>query len=155
MFRQTSEDCDAACLAGTKTVVLSTLWVKTHDEVKISKIMKFASNKMYFTTTVTLVNTGATDITEVYYVRSVDPDQGQPWCSGNYRTNNYVLYQPPHDGDAGRPHSSGDPWALVVAEGPGAVGSDCRKRTQGLGTISVHAKVRRGGVCVCVCVWRT
>ena len=43
----------------------------------------------------TIVNIGASKLFDVRYLRSVDPDQEQPWSAGytSFATNNYVKYQ--------------------------------------------------------------
>ncbi len=43
----------------------------------------------------TVVNIGAARLFDVRYLRSIDPDQEQPWNSDstNFVTNNYVKYQ--------------------------------------------------------------
>lgn len=61
--------------------------------------------ELYFHTTVTLTNTGTSDLTDVYYLRNFDPDQEQPW-SWDFVTDNIVHYNFPVDTQA-----------LVSAEG--------------------------------------
>eukprot|EP00947_MAST-08B_sp_MAST-8B-sp1_P003254 g3254.t1 len=160
-FQQTSQDWKP----GDPDKVLSALWVGERDQIKVSKIIKFQSNKRFFTTTVTLENTGTTSVSDIYYQRTVDPDQGQPWC-GLYDTNNYIKYQ-----SGGVKHGTGGlgkvrvesartlpdgtteyaPWALVVAEGPQGskwgrtCNADDRKKTMGLGTIHKNARVTTFG----------
>lgn len=65
----------------------------------------FPDGALFFLTSVTLCNTGATDLYNLYYKRNVDPDQDQPW-SGDFTTTNIVVSNPPTD-----------PTALVTAEG--------------------------------------
>lgn len=56
-------------------------------------------DKLYFVTFVELTNNAATPVNNLYYGRSVDPDNEQP-TSGDFTTNNTVLLQPPTHDDA-------------------------------------------------------
>ena len=71
----------------------STLWVGKYRDLKVSKVTQFDNDDVYFTTSVTLENTGSTPLTNVYYQRTVDPDQERVYYY-QYRTLNYVKYQP-------------------------------------------------------------
>jgi gliding motility-associated-like protein len=85
----------------------SATWEGSIAALNLSVTQKttFPDGALFFLTTVTLCNEGATDLTSIYYKRNVDPDQDEPW-SGNYSTYNTVIYNPPV-GDT----------ALVTAEG--------------------------------------
>ncbi len=56
---------------------LSAVWVGLYGVLKISKSTSFGVDDLFFTTTVTLQNTGTTVLYEVDYMRNVDPDQEQ------------------------------------------------------------------------------
>lgn len=86
----------------------------------------FPDGALFFLTTVTLCNTGATDLTDVYYKRNVDPDQDEPW-SGDYTTDNIIVSNPPSNDTA-----------LVTAEG---LEFGC---FLGIGAIDPRARVSRG-----------
>jgi len=83
-------------------------------------------------------NVGSTPLTDVYYMRTVDPDQEQPF-TGNFNTNNYVAYQRYETGDpAGYVHPTIPNLCLVAASGVrypelymglGSVDSHCRVNT--------------------------
>ncbi len=73
--------------------------------LEISQKTVFPDGALFFLTSVTLCNTGATDLYNTYYKRNVDPDQDQPW-SGDFTTTNIIVSNPPV-GDT----------ALVTAEG--------------------------------------
>ncbi|MFN0274654.1 MAG: hypothetical protein ACKVPJ_02820 [Chitinophagales bacterium] len=62
-------------------------------------------DETYFVTRITMTNNGSTNISNMYYMRNVDPDQDQPW-SYDFTTYNEVINQPPTD-----------PQALVTSEG--------------------------------------
>ena len=55
---------------------------------------------VYFVTNVTICNNGVAPITDLYYGRSVDPDNEQPLPGGSFSTTNSVVSQPPADCEA-------------------------------------------------------
>jgi uncharacterized protein (TIGR02145 family) len=65
----------------------------------IKQITRIPKNELYFITEVSLTNLGISILNNVYYARSVDPDQEQPF-SGNFTTSNTVLRQGGPLGDA-------------------------------------------------------
>jgi len=75
------------------------------EDVTVTQTTTLPENARYFVTRILICNDGATDLTDVYYKRNVDPDQDQPW-SWDFTTYNEIVYQPPTDPDA-----------LVTAEG--------------------------------------
>ncbi len=86
----------------------------------------FESDDLFFVMSVTLENIGSTTLTNVRYLRSVDPDQ-EVDLGGDYSTLNSVHYQP---GTTGNPDK-----ALVVANG------QIWGLTLGLGTFDSRAVV--------------
>ena len=56
---------------------LSAVWVGLYGVLKISKSTSFGVDDLFFTTTVTLQNTGTSVLYEIDYMRNVDPDQEQ------------------------------------------------------------------------------
>jgi hypothetical protein len=57
---------------------LSSVWVgSAADVLKIFKTTSFGASDLYFTTTVTLENTSPYTLSNVQYMRNVDPDQEQ------------------------------------------------------------------------------
>ncbi|MEI7510366.1 MAG: hypothetical protein WCJ62_12990, partial [Flavobacterium sp.] len=56
------------------------------------------NNSLYFVTTVTVTNTSASTINNVYYMRNVDPDQGifTPGGGNTYETINSIIHQNPN-----------------------------------------------------------
>jgi len=83
----------------------SVLWQGTQGDLRLTSLTEFDANNLYFVTSVTVQNIGQQTITDFYYVRTVDPDQGQ-WHPENgyqYTTRNWISAQPYQDGDpAGR-----------------------------------------------------
>lgn len=69
------------------------------EDLTITQTTTLPENELYFVTRILLCNNGDTPLEEVYYMRNVDPDQDQPW-SGDFTTDNVIVYQPPLDPDA-------------------------------------------------------
>ena len=67
--------------------------------IGIKQTTVLPTDKLYFVTFVELTNNGAATVNDLYYGRSVDPDNEQP-TSGDFTTTNTVLLQPPTDDDA-------------------------------------------------------
>lgn len=97
------------------------------ENLHIKQITTLKNNKRLVQTQIMLTNTGATTLSGVYYSRSTDPDNEAPF-TGDYLTNNLVLYNHPIDD-----------WAMVTAEGS----------TYGcllaLGSMQTNARVAYGG----------
>jgi len=74
-------------------------------DLDITQITTLPEDKLYFVTRILLCNNGDEVLNDVYYKRNVDPDNDQPW-SGDFTTDNVIVYQPP-----------ADPEALVTSEG--------------------------------------
>ncbi len=74
-------------------------------DLDVTQITTLPENKLYFVTRILLCNNGDLPLNDVYYKRNVDPDNDQPW-SGDFTTDNIIVYQPPID-----------PQALVTSEG--------------------------------------
>jgi len=77
---------------------------------------------LYFVTTVTITNEGATTLSDIYYMRNIDPDNDQPW-SGDFSTDNLVASNPPIGTDA-LVESSGLTYGCFL--GIGARNADAR-----------------------------
>lgn len=101
------------------------VWSGTIGSLNITQKTVVRKDRLYFVMYIDIVNTGTTTVNNVYYQRAVDPDNEQPW-SGNFVTNNKVVYQP----------NSISKNCLVTAEGPtygnfaylGLGTKDCRAR---------------------------
>ena len=55
--------------------VLSSLWIGSNGGLKVSAVTQFGVSNLFITTTVTLQNTGSTIMTNVFYMRTIDPNQ--------------------------------------------------------------------------------
>lgn len=116
------EIVDYGELGGFKTAT----WEGEIDEdinVTVQQKTIFPDGALYFLTSVTLCNEGPDDITDLYYMRNVDPDQDQPNC-GTFSTINTVVSQPPLTGDTAFVQSIGASCGCYL--GMGAIDSRAR-----------------------------
>lgn len=79
------------------------IWQGTLDdggyELTITQTTTFPNGALFFLTGVEICNDGSTDISDLYYMRNVDPDQDLDHC-GTFGTENEVIYNPPTDDTA-------------------------------------------------------
>ncbi len=68
-------------------------------DLDITAITTLPEDALYFVTRILLCNNGDEPLNDVYYKRNVDPDNDQPW-SGDFTTDNVIVYQPPTDAEA-------------------------------------------------------
>ncbi len=104
------------------------VWEGSINGLNIIKKITLPKNKLYFITEIKLVNTTAAVMTDVYYMRNVDPDN-EVVPTGSFVTNNRIDYQNPVSNNK----------ALVSAKG------NVYNSYLGLGTIDCRAKVSIGG----------
>ncbi len=71
-------------------------WNGSVDNVAVNLKYHLFLTDLFYTTEVTLVNNGITDLTDVYYYRNVDPDNNQP-IGGTFVTQNTIVSQPGAD----------------------------------------------------------
>ena len=118
-------------LAGTNVAysnsggVIQGIWKGTDGALAIRQTTILDTNKLYFTVNVVLTNTGATPLTNIYYIRTVDPDNDETRYSGDYTTVNKITYQLP------------DPTNRVLVS---TTGNDNHAAYLGLGTKDCRAK---------------
>jgi len=75
-------------------VVLAS-WVGRQGPLEIRRTVFFGERDVIIYMHTTIMNIGSSKVFDVRYLRSIDPDQEQPWNSDatSYVTNNYVKYQ--------------------------------------------------------------
>lgn len=107
---------------------VSAIWQGTIAGLTITSRTYVPVNSLYFITEVSVTNTSASSVNNVYFMRNVDPDQEQP-LTGNFTTSNAIVYQNPNACNQ------------ALASGTGlAYGSYL-----GLGSIDSRARVTLGG----------
>ncbi len=75
--------------------IITGVWQGTDGALAIRQTTILDTNKLYFTVNVVLTNTGATPLPNIYYIRTVDPDNDETRYSGDYTTVNTITYQLP------------------------------------------------------------
>lgn len=78
--------------------IIKGVWQGTDGALSIRQTTILDTNKLYFTVTVVLINTGVTPLNNIYYTRTVDPDNDETWSS-DYTTINTIAYQLPNPGN--------------------------------------------------------
>ncbi|MEN9339507.1 MAG: hypothetical protein RIQ62_819 [Bacteroidota bacterium] len=91
-------------LSGTNQYVTTaagattSLWTGSMGNLQIKQLTRVKQNKLYFTTNVKLYNTGGTPLSNVYYMRTLDPDNDVS-ISNNFSTTNVITYALPNPGN--------------------------------------------------------
>lgn len=89
--------CGGSACGHVSTTVTPTVqtdvWQGTVGNLEITQTTVQRKGTLYFVMYVDIVNTGSTTVNNIYYERSVDPDNEQPW-SGSFVTVNKIVYQP-------------------------------------------------------------
>ena len=80
--------------AGLQTAVWEGWLVDDDLDLSLKQITTLADTSLYFISTIEITNNGATDLTDLYYIRNVDPDQDFDHC-GIYATYNSILSNTP------------------------------------------------------------
>jgi hypothetical protein len=72
---------------------ISGTWQGMVDSIAITQLTTVDTNALYFTVKITLTNTAYAPKNDIYYLRSLDPDNDETWPSGSFSTNNMVEHQ--------------------------------------------------------------
>jgi gliding motility-associated-like protein len=126
--------CDTPNISGSiisymnNGITISGTWTGAINGLAITAKTIVPINKLYFLTEVTMKNTTADTIRNLYYMRNIDPDN-EVTLTGDYTTTNTIVSQNPNV----------DNKAIVTAEG---LVFGC---FIGLGTRDCRAKVAWGG----------
>jgi hypothetical protein len=73
---------------------ITAIWEGTWDSIKITQTTQLDTDKTFFTVHVRLINTGSSPRYNVYYMRTVDPDNAEPQTSA-FNTMNKIERQLP------------------------------------------------------------
>ena len=98
---------------------MSSMWVSQSGNVQVTILFTLEEKGLYYTYQTSLKNTGSTTLTDVRFMRVIDPDNAHDFLSNlagldvGYLTNNYVMYQPGVSGYTGSINNA----ALVCAAG--------------------------------------
>ncbi|MBX7242012.1 MAG: HYR domain-containing protein [Bacteroidia bacterium] len=77
---------------------VSAVWQGSINGLSISSRTYVPLNSLYFVTEVTITNTSASTVNNLYYMRNVDPDHGvpTPGAGGSFTTQNTIVDQNPN-----------------------------------------------------------
>jgi Secretion system C-terminal sorting domain len=70
-------------------------WHGILDSIDIIQETSLDTNTVYFKVKVTMTNTAVAPKNNIYYFRSVDPDNDETWPGGGFNTNNMIEHQMP------------------------------------------------------------
>ncbi len=76
------------------------VWEGSFDSMTIRQETTLDTNALFFTLKVTLINHASIAKNDIYYLRTVDPDNNRTWTGGSFSTNNFITYQLPNAHDA-------------------------------------------------------
>jgi hypothetical protein len=81
--------------ATSSSGVVQASWVGRAGNLEVRRVVYFGETDLSIYMHTTVCNIGGNKLFDVRYLRSIDPDQEQPWTTDttNYLTNNYVKYQ--------------------------------------------------------------
>lgn len=71
-------------------------WIGTFDSMTVKQETTLDTNALYFSMKVTLINNASVPKNDIYYLRSLDPDNDQSWPGGGFTTTNKIEYQQPN-----------------------------------------------------------
>ncbi len=74
---------------------ISSTWQGYFDSLEITQVTSIDTGALFFKMSVTLTNLSVLGVNNVYYFRSLDPDNDQSWTGGSFVTNNTVAHQGP------------------------------------------------------------
>ena len=76
---------------------VSGTWQGAVDSIGITQVTTLDTNSMYFSVKVTVTNLGTLPIDDIYYFRSLDPDNDETWpaSGGSFNTDNVINNQMP------------------------------------------------------------
>lgn len=105
------------------------IWTGSQGALNIRQTTTLDTNNLYFTVNVVLTNTGATPLNNIYYVRTLDPDNEQTRTTpGDFTTSNTITYQLPNPGNKVLVSAVGvGPFAVNAYLGLGT--KDCRAKS--------------------------
>ena len=119
-------------LSGTNTAfvhlpggIMKGIWNGRDGALAIRQTTILDTTKLYFTVNVVITNTGSVPVTDIYYIRTVDPDNDETRNPGDYTTVNTITYQLPN------------PTNRVLVS---TTGNDDHRAYLGLGTKDCRAK---------------
>ena len=77
---------------GISGSVVSSTWQGIIDSVQLTQTTYFDTNNLYFNVKITFTNLGTAPVNNIYYFRTLDPDNDVE-CGGSFSTTNVIEHQ--------------------------------------------------------------
>ena len=78
---------------GTSGTTVYSTWTGVFDSVQMVQVTTLDTTQLYFTVKITLTNLSVAPKNNIYYFRSVDPDNDETWPGGSFVTRNKIEHQ--------------------------------------------------------------
>ena len=75
-------------------------WEGSFDSMTVRQVTTLDTLGLYFSLRITLINMASVAKNNIYYLRSLDPDNNQSWPGGGFGTNNRITHQLPNPANA-------------------------------------------------------
>jgi len=72
---------------------VSGVWQGLIDSIILTQTTSFDTLSLYFNVQITLTNTAYAPKNNIYYIRTLDPDNDETWPGGSFNTNNVIDHQ--------------------------------------------------------------
>jgi len=83
----------AYAISGSKKIAT---WQGSFDSIDIKQETTLDTTALFFSLRITLTNTASVAKNDIYYLRSLDPDNDESWPGGGFNTINKIEYQLPN-----------------------------------------------------------
>ena len=88
--------CTGSNIAYTATGgTVSSTWQGYYDSLQITQVTTLDTGALFFKMSVTLTNLSVLGVNNIYYFRSLDPDNDESWTGGSFGTTNTIVHQGP------------------------------------------------------------
>ncbi len=74
---------------------ITSTWQGYYDSLQITQVTTLDTGALFFKMSVTLTNLSVLGVNNIYYFRSLDPDNDESWTGGSFVTNNTIVHQGP------------------------------------------------------------
>ena len=74
---------------------VSSTWQGNYDSLQITQVTSLDTSALFFKMSITLTNLSVLGVDNIYYFRSLDPDNDQSWLGGSFTTVNKIVHQGP------------------------------------------------------------
>jgi len=72
---------------------VTSTWQGVVDSVQLTQVTTIDTGDLFFTMQVTFTNLSSTPVNDIYYLRTLDPDNDETWTGGGFTTTNTIAHQ--------------------------------------------------------------